>query len=132
MLQSVPELRFKPLTRYENACATGSAAIHGARDFIAAADAMIARDGRINGEFYVDTCLNDAVAMGLRCRIFEIEHYLCWGTPDDLRTYEYWQSCLHKWPAHPYRIEHDPRVAESARAGLVERYRMRQPERATW
>jgi acetyl-CoA C-acetyltransferase len=36
VLQSVPELRFKPITRYENACATGSAAIHAARDFIAA------------------------------------------------------------------------------------------------
>jgi acetyl-CoA C-acetyltransferase len=29
-------MRFRPITRYENACATGSAAIHGARDFIAA------------------------------------------------------------------------------------------------
>jgi len=36
VLQSVPELRFKPLTRVENACATGSAAIHAARDFVAA------------------------------------------------------------------------------------------------
>ncbi|MGG5821732.1 acetyl-CoA acetyltransferase [Falsiroseomonas sp. HW251] len=36
VLQSLPELRFKPITRYENACATGSAAIHGALDFLAA------------------------------------------------------------------------------------------------
>ncbi|MFO0404262.1 MAG: acetyl-CoA acetyltransferase [Alphaproteobacteria bacterium] len=36
LLQSVPDMRFRPITRYENACATGSAAIHGARDFIAA------------------------------------------------------------------------------------------------
>jgi acetyl-CoA C-acetyltransferase len=36
LLQHVPELRFKPTTRYENACATGSAAIHGALDFLAA------------------------------------------------------------------------------------------------
>ena len=36
VLQSLPELRFKPATRFENACATGSAAIHGARDFLAA------------------------------------------------------------------------------------------------
>jgi len=36
VLQSVPELRFKPITRLENACATGSAAIHAARDFLAA------------------------------------------------------------------------------------------------
>jgi acetyl-CoA C-acetyltransferase len=36
LLSHVPELRFKPTTRYENACATGSAAIHGALDFLAA------------------------------------------------------------------------------------------------
>ena len=35
-LQSIDALRFKPATRYENACASGSAAIHGARDFLAA------------------------------------------------------------------------------------------------
>ncbi len=35
-MQGLEELRFKPATRYENACASGSAAIHGARDFIAA------------------------------------------------------------------------------------------------
>ncbi|MDE2583276.1 MAG: acetyl-CoA acetyltransferase [Rhodospirillales bacterium] len=36
VLRHVPELRFKPATRYENACASGSAAVHGARDFLAA------------------------------------------------------------------------------------------------
>ena len=36
VMQSVPELRFRRATRYENACATGSAAIHGALDFLAA------------------------------------------------------------------------------------------------
>ena len=35
-MQSIEDLRFKPATRYENACASGSAAIHGARDFLAA------------------------------------------------------------------------------------------------
>lgn len=35
-LQHIDALRFKPATRYENACASGSAAIHGARDFLAA------------------------------------------------------------------------------------------------
>ena len=36
VLQHLPALRFKPATRFENACATGSAAVHGARDFLAA------------------------------------------------------------------------------------------------
>ena len=35
-MQSIEALRFKPATRYENACASGSAAIHGARDFLSA------------------------------------------------------------------------------------------------
>jgi acetyl-CoA C-acetyltransferase len=39
---SVPELRFKPSTRYENACATGSSAIFAARDYIAAGRGRIA------------------------------------------------------------------------------------------
>jgi acetyl-CoA C-acetyltransferase len=36
VMQLLPELRFKPATRYENACASGSAAVYGARDFLAA------------------------------------------------------------------------------------------------
>ena len=36
VLQHLPELRYKPATRFENACATGTAAIHGARDYLAA------------------------------------------------------------------------------------------------
>ncbi len=36
VLQHLPELRFKPITRFENACASGSAAVYGARDFLGA------------------------------------------------------------------------------------------------
>jgi hypothetical protein len=97
-------------------------------DFVRAANSMIKRDGRIRGEFYVDNCINDAVALGLDCRIFEVDHYLCWGTPNDLRTFEYWQSCFHKWNAHPYRLEGDPHVSPAARERLDERYRLRNPE----
>ncbi|MGH7190938.1 MAG: acetyl-CoA acetyltransferase [Acetobacteraceae bacterium] len=35
VMNALPELRFKPSTTYENACASGSAAVHGGRDFIA-------------------------------------------------------------------------------------------------
>ena len=82
-----------------------------------------------NGELYVDTCINDAIALGLKCRLFEIDHYLGWGTPDDLRTFEYWQACFHKWASHPYRLEHDPRVPAEARAMLAERYQAVKPPR---
>ena len=80
------------------------------------------RDGRINGEFYIDSCINDAIEMGLRCHIFEVDNLLSWGTPNDLRTFEYWQSCFHKWNGHPYSLELDGRVAVDKLAALEQRY----------
>jgi len=68
-LQEIPELRYKPATRIENACATGSAALHGAINWIEAgrgrvalvvgAEKMTARSGKEIGEIlltasYVD------------------------------------------------------------------------------
>lgn len=85
-----------------------------AEDFRKVVSRLIARDGRINGEFYIDSCINDAIEQGLRCRLFEVDSFLSWGTPNDLRTFEYWQSCFHKWEGHPYSLTDDVRVAADA------------------
>ena len=71
---------------------------------------LIAKNGRINGEFYIDSCINDAIEMGLDCRLFEVDAFISWGTPDDLKTFQYWQSCFHKWKGHPYRLERDTHI----------------------
>ena len=92
------------------------------QDFRDTVNRLIARDGRINGEFYIDSCINDALALGLRCRLFEVDSFLSWGTPNDLRTFEYWQSCFHKWVGHPYRLERDRRVPADAVAPMEKRY----------
>ena len=73
-------------------------------DFLNSVDHMKSRKALVNGEYYVDTAINDAISLGLRCVIFEIDSYICWGTPNDLRTFEYWQSCFDKWSGHPYHI----------------------------
>ena len=77
----------------------------------------------------VDRAQHDAVALGLRCRLFEIGHYLCWGTPDELRTFNYWQSCFDKWRAHPYRLELDGRVEPGRLPALKKSYRPIVPQR---
>ncbi|MBR8657931.1 hypothetical protein KDH83_31945, partial [Achromobacter sp. Marseille-Q0513] len=84
---------------------------------------LLARDGRVNGEFYLDSTINDAIALGLRCQVFTVDHLLSWGTPNDLRTFEYWQSCFHKWASHPYRLENDGRVPAEAVPLLARQYR---------
>ena len=107
---------------------TGAFSFRRAADFRDACEAMFVRNGRVNGEFYVDSCINDAIALGLTVRLFEVDAYLCWGTPDELRTFEYWQSCFHKWASHPYRLEGDARVALGAVTALEQRYAQRLPE----
>jgi len=57
-----------------------------------------------------------------------VDSYLCWGTPDDLRTFEYWQSCFHKWSSHPYRLEVDQRVSGERISELASKYQATVPE----
>ena len=45
-----------------------------------------------NGEYYVDDVLNQNIKSGLKVKVFESENYICWGTPDDYQTYEYWKE----------------------------------------
>lgn len=98
---------------------------HDARRAI---DTLIARNGQINGEFYLDSCINDAIGLGLRCHLFEVDSFISWGTPNDLKTFEYWQSCFHKWPHHPYRLELDSRVDRAALDGLSQQYTATTPD----
>jgi NDP-sugar pyrophosphorylase family protein/putative flippase GtrA len=99
------------------------------RNFLRCVDSLVARDGRVNGEFYVDSLLKDAIDMGLKVRVFEIDHYIGWGTPNDLRTYEYWQSCFHKWKSHVYRLEKDRRIPTSMVPELDNQFRKLTPNR---
>lgn len=94
-----------------------------AADFRKTVEHLVARNGRINGEFYIDSCINDAIAMGLRCHMLEVDGFMSWGTPNDLRTFEYWQSCFHKWAGHPYQLENDQRIPPDAVSALEDQYR---------
>jgi CTP:molybdopterin cytidylyltransferase MocA len=76
-----------------------------ARFFMDAVRRMYGRDARINNEFYVDMCINDVLALGLKAKVFEVDRYICWGTPEQLKTYEYWQQFFHQCSWHPYRLE---------------------------
>ena len=71
------------------------------------AQKMIDANRKINNEFYVDECMNLLIEDGLHVRVFEIDNYICWGTPNDLRTFEYWQQFFNLADHHPYSIKKD-------------------------
>jgi len=64
---------------------TGSLFMEGLAD--------IYRDNiRTNNEFYVDNVLLPLIKKGYRVQVFEVDYYLCWGTPNDYKTYQYWDE----------------------------------------
>ncbi len=83
---------------------------------------LIKNKNKINGEYYIDSCINEAISLGLNCILFEIEHLISWGTPDEFETFKYWQSCFHKWEFHPYRIENDNMIPEKEKIKLKKEY----------
>ena len=74
-------------------------------DFVKYAQQMISKNIRVNNEFYVDSLCGELIKLGLQVYVFEVDFYVCWGTPNDLRTFNYWQSFFHKCTWHPYSIE---------------------------
>lgn len=65
---------------------------------------MLNLNQRINNEFYIDTMIGIASEMKFLVKIFKIDQYICWGTPDDYRTYNYWQTFFNKSQWHPYKL----------------------------
>ena len=61
----------------------------------------------VNNEFYVDSLINIAIKKGLNIKYFEVDSFLCWGTPNELKTYEYWQDCFDSWDLHNYKKKFD-------------------------
>ena len=73
--------------------------------FINSVNSMIKRKALVNNEFYIDTCINDAIKLGYNCKIFLVDDYLPWGTPNDYKTFKYWQKYFNLWKNHPYTIK---------------------------
>jgi dTDP-glucose pyrophosphorylase len=57
------------------------------KDFVAAAEQMIAKNIRVNNEFYVAPVYNENIAMGKKISIAQVESMDGVGTPEDLERY---------------------------------------------
>lgn len=73
---------------------------------------MIKRKGTINNEYYIDEAINDSISLGYQCAYFEVDSYIGWGTPNDLKTFNYWQKCFDAWSSHPYQKTKDKYLCE--------------------
>ena len=68
-----------------------------AQYFLDSAKLCISNEKKINGEYYVDDVINYSIKIGLKVALFQINYFVCWGTPDELETYKYWEKCFKEW-----------------------------------
>ena len=77
----------------------------------------------VNNEYYIDSLMGELIKMGLRVKVFEVNNYICWGTPDDYKTFNYWQSFFHKVQWHPYSLHNDITVNKEKLDVLDKKYK---------
>jgi hypothetical protein len=69
---------------------------------------IVKKNIRTNGEFYVDNVLMPLIQSGLNVKAFEVDYYLCWGTPNDYKTFNYWDEYHSASRQHSRQVEEHP------------------------
>ena len=54
------------------------------------------KNHRINNEFYLDSIIKLLAKKKYKIKIFEINSYIGWGTPNDLKVFNYWKKYFSK------------------------------------
>lgn len=106
-VSSVDVKQFNGIDPVKEFAITGTMFFRSKEVFNESLQSLYKNDVRTNGEFYVDSMLNEAITLGYKVKNFEIDNYICWGTPNDLKTYVYWQGFFHKVDWHPYKYAED-------------------------
>jgi NDP-sugar pyrophosphorylase family protein len=78
----------------EQEVVTGTFWFKSARLYEDETNAMIAANDRVNNEFYIDTIARRMVERGARVRAFTVDKYMPWGTPEELKTFLYWNEVV--------------------------------------
>jgi len=99
----------------------GTFTFRNAKVFNKIIDELVKNENKINNEYYLDSCIEEAIKLNLVCKAFKVKHYISWGTPNELKTFNYWQSCFHKWNLHPYNVFNDSTISSKCQNELVER-----------
>jgi NDP-sugar pyrophosphorylase family protein len=110
-------------TPYEDHAIVGTFWFRRTQYFNRGLQQLLENDIRINGEYYVDSLMGELIDLGLNIKVFEVDDYICWGTPDDYETFIYWQSFFHKISWHPYRLDKDITVNKEKIKRLEIQYR---------
>lgn len=79
-------------TRHEEPASSGVYYVRSWEIFKRVANRLLNEGASVKGEYYTSQIYNYMVEEGLKVTTFEIEKFICWGTPDDLEQYLFWSD----------------------------------------
>lgn len=71
---------------------TGTFWFRDVATFLREEEAMEKANDRVNNEFYIDTIIKRMVAQGAKVAAFTVDKYIPWGTPEELRAFDYYSE----------------------------------------
>ena len=76
----------KPISDYplNDHAVIGAFSFRRAESFVLCVEKMIAKNRRINNEFYMDVAMDELIQLGFDVFLMEVLQFFCWGTPQDL------------------------------------------------
>lgn len=66
-----------------------------------ALDAQVEAGYLLNGEYYLSLTYKSVLDAGLRVGVYELQHFMQWGTPQDLEEYREWSAAIADWTRGP-------------------------------
>ena len=77
---------------HEDHIAQGIFYFKSAEIFIKAANQMFSKKNMVNNEYYVANSINELIRQNYKILPFQVDQYICLGTPRDLSVYKFWYS----------------------------------------
>ncbi len=66
---------------------------------------QISKQVTVGGEYYVSSAVDLVAQAGMHVAVYEIEHFMQWGTPQDLGEYLYWSQLFRQLANSSHRDE---------------------------
>ena len=98
------ELKKKPSAGFENLLITGSFIFKNKEVLSTLYKTLEDENIQINNEYYLDSMIDVALSHDMKVKCFLVDQYISWGTPDELKTFEYWQRFFTKDSNHIYSM----------------------------
>lgn len=82
--------------RVEEFASTGVYYFDSWKTFRYYSNKVLAEKSTVGSEYYCSLLYDPMVQDGLRVCLFEVEKFICWGTPEDLEEYFFWSEYFSK------------------------------------